>query len=77
MKEFGQPRRVVIDMKSRTVRLVLSPKNEHTSQARLRVEQPAQFGGDYAPKERFVREREAWTIPLLMKQRMVELINKR
>ena len=59
--------------KTHAVRLELSPKNQFTSQARLRVEQPAKVSGSYQPRQSFAKERDAFTIPLSKRMTQVEL----
>src|SRR5215216_2375364 len=48
------------------VRITLSPANAFTPNARLRVQQPAKLPGVgiYVPRQKFVNERDAFTIPL-------------
>jgi len=64
--------------KTHEVRLELSPRNPFTPQARLRIEQPAKISGigTYHPREPFVNERDAFTIPLKNGPTRVELSEK-
>jgi hypothetical protein len=57
------------------VRVELSPSDQFTSQARLRIEQPAKISGvgTYHPREQLVNERDAFTIPLKNKPVRIEL----
>jgi len=65
--------------KTRAVRLELSPQDQFTPRARLRIEQPAKISGvaTYHPRESFVNERDAFTIPLKTKPTWVELSESR
>jgi hypothetical protein len=66
---------VEFNAKTHAVRLELSPQTQFTSQARLRIEQPAKISGigTYHPRESFANERDAFTIPLKNKSVWVEL----
>ncbi len=64
---------VEFNAKTRAVRLELSPQTQFTSQARLRIEQPAKISGPYNPREHFTNERDAFTIPLHEKATWIEL----
>ena len=65
--DAGTFERVMINTRSNVVRVTLSPADPFTSQARLRIQQPAKIDsvGTYAPPRRkFLFERDAFTIPL-------------
>jgi hypothetical protein len=61
------------------VRVTLSQADRFTRNARLRLQQPAQIAsvGAYAPRESFVNERDAFTIPLGRSTTTIELATKR
>src|SRR5690349_6278387 len=66
---------VEINTKTNVVRLSISPANAFTPNARLRVQQPAKLAqiGTYAPRQKFVNERDAFTIPLRSSITSIEL----
>ena len=55
-----------VNSKTHAVRVGLSPSTQSTSQARLRIEQPAKVQGigTYRPAEKLTAERDAFTVPL-------------
>jgi len=65
--------RVSINTRSNVVRITLSPAGAFTPNARLRIQQPAKFG-TYAPRQKFVNERDAFTIPLKGSPISIELV---
>ena len=73
--DAGKFEGVEYNAKTHAVRLELSPQTRFTPQARLRIEQPAKISGigTYHPRETFVNERDAFTIPLKAKSTWVEL----
>ena len=56
---------VMVNRRSDVVRVTLSPADPFTSQARLRIQQPAKIDsvGTYAARRKFLFERDAFTIP--------------
>ena len=70
---------VAINAKSKVVRVTLSPADEFTPNARLRVQQPAKIAGvgTYAPRHGFVDERDAFTIPLGPSTTTIEFLPSR
>lgn len=64
--DAGTFERVAINTRSNLVRVTLSRADQFTPNARLRVQQPAKIEpvGSYAPRRKFVNERDAFTIPL-------------
>ena len=64
--DAGTVEEVAINTRTNVVRVSLSPTTAFTPNARLRVQQPAKVAnvGTYAPREKFVSERDAFTIPL-------------
>ena len=63
--DAGTFERVSVNTRSQVVRITLSPADAFTPNARLRVQQPAKVSvGTYAPRQKFVNERDAFTIPL-------------
>ncbi len=66
---------VAINTKSNVVRVTLSRADAFTPNARLRVQQPSRFikHGPYVPRQNFVNERDAFTIPLSGSTTMIEL----
>ncbi|HET8782661.1 MAG TPA: DUF5695 domain-containing protein [Pyrinomonadaceae bacterium] len=67
---------VAINTKSKLVRVTLSRSDAFTPNARLRVQQPAKITslGTYAPRQKFVNERDAFTIPLGPSPTTIELV---
>lgn len=69
-----------IDVNRRTgiVRVGLSPATAHTSEARLRVEQPVNITGvgRYGPRQKLVVEREAYKVPLTANITWIDLSGK-
>jgi hypothetical protein len=74
--DAGTFERVAIDKRSRLVRITLSRADRFTPNARLRVQQPARRTGvgTYAPRQKFVNERDAFTIPLSKSTITIELV---
>jgi hypothetical protein len=64
--DAGTFERIAINERSDLVRVTLSRADRFTPNARLRVQQPARSAqvGRYAPRRKFVNERDAFTIPL-------------
>lgn len=73
--EAGTFDSVEVNTKAGTVRVGLSPSDQFTTAARLRVEQPAKVNGvgKFAPSENFQLERDAYTVPLGTSTTSVEL----
>ncbi len=69
---------VAINTKSNVVRVTLSRADEFTPNARLRVQQPAKLTnvGAYEPRQKFVNERDAFTIPLSRSTTVIDLAAK-
>ena len=67
---------VAINTRSNVVRVSFSPATIFTPKARLRIQQPAKHAsiGDYAPRNKFVNERDAFTIPLGPSRTSIELV---
>lgn len=68
---------IAIDKRSGVVRVTFSRSDRYTPNARLRIQQPARIAavGIYAPRQRFVNERDAFTIPLGRSTKMIELVS--
>ena len=77
--DAGPFERVSINTQSNVVRVTLSPADKFTPDARLRVQQPAKLPevGAYAPRQKFVNERDAFTIPLKGSPITIELSHKK
>ncbi|HEX5604260.1 MAG TPA: DUF5695 domain-containing protein, partial [Pyrinomonadaceae bacterium] len=71
--DAGTFERVAINTRSNIVRVTLSRADRFTPNARLRI---ASVGG-YAPRGSFVKERDAFTIPLGRSTTTIELATKR
>ena len=73
--DAGTFERVAINTRSNLVRVTLSRADRFTPNARIRVQQPARLSrvGTYTPRQKFVSEREAFTIPLGPSTTTVEL----
>jgi uncharacterized protein DUF5695 len=67
--------RIDVNKRNGTVRVSLSPVTAQTSEARLRVEQPAKLAGigKYEPREKLVIERDSYKVPLTSKVTWIEL----
>jgi hypothetical protein len=76
--ESGRFDRVEFNTKTRTVRVGLSPADQFTSTARLRIEQPAKIisTGEYRPTTALRSERGAFVVPLTSETAWVELNDK-
>ena len=76
--DAGTFERVAVNTRSNVVRITLSRADRFTLNARLRVRQPAGIAsiGLYAPRQNFVNERDAFTIPLRSSATTVELATK-
>jgi hypothetical protein len=76
--DAGTFERIAINTKSNIVRVTLARADRFTPNARLRLRQPARIAsiGTYAPTGKFVRERDAFTIPLRRSAMMIELNHK-
>jgi hypothetical protein len=70
---------VEVNTRTHAVRAGLARATRHTPLARLRVEQPSKVAGvgDYRPQRRFVKERDAYTIPLSGGTTWIELVDGR
>ena len=77
--DAGTFERVAINTRSNVVRITLSPADEFTPNARLRVEQPAKLSsvGTYAPRRKFVNAHDAFTIPLGRSSISIEISHKK
>jgi hypothetical protein len=77
--DAGTFEEVAIDTRTNVVRVSLSPANVFTPNARLRVQQPAKVTqiGTFAPREKFVNEGDAFTIPLRSSTTSVELVRSK
>jgi hypothetical protein len=77
--DAGTFERIAINTKSNVVRVTLSRADAFTPNARLRVQRPAKTmqSGDYVPRQNFVKEREAFTIPLGPSTMTIELVHVR
>ena len=73
--DAGTFERIAVNSKSGVVRVTLSPADRFTPNARMRVQQPARVAhiGTYAPRQNFINEREAFTIPLGRSTTTIEL----
>jgi hypothetical protein len=67
-----------VEMSGHTVTLTLAPADAFTADARLCIEQPASISsvGTFAPTGSFVKERDAYTIPLGAEETKVSLLGK-
>lgn len=70
--DAGTFEEVAINTRTNVVRVTLSPADAFTPNARLRIEQPAK-SGMYVPRQKFVNERDAFTIPLRRSSTTIEL----
>ena len=77
--DAGTLERVAINTRSNVVRITLSPADAYTPNARLRVQQPAKLLSieTYAPRQKFVNERDAFTIPLGRSPITIEISHKK
>ena len=68
---------VAINTRSNVVRVTLARADQFTPNARLRVQQPAKIErvGTYGPRQKFVNERDAFTIPLGRSTIVIELVS--
>ncbi|HEU4933619.1 MAG TPA: DUF5695 domain-containing protein [Pyrinomonadaceae bacterium] len=71
--DAGTFEQVGINTRTNVVRVSLSPANGFTPNARLRVQQPAKVTGVFAPRRKFVNQRDAFTIPLRSSVTSIEL----
>ncbi len=71
--DAGEFSGVEFNTKTKAVRLEFPAETSSTTQARLRIEQPAKISAAYHPQESFTNERDAFTIPLKNKAMTVEL----
>ncbi len=76
--DSGAFERIEVNKRTNVVRVALSPATQYTSDARLRVEQPAQLTGigKYSPRKQFVIERDAYKVPLTANITTLELLAK-
>jgi hypothetical protein len=74
--DAGTFEKISINTRTRVVRVTLSAADAFTPNARLRVQQPATIAGvgAYSPRQNFVIERGAFTIPLRRSTTVVELV---
>ena len=77
--DAGTFERVAINTRSKSVRVTLSRADTFTPNARLRIQQPAQIRGvgTYTPRQNFVNERDAFTIPLGRSTTVIDLFPQR
>jgi len=77
--DAGTFEKIAINPKSRIVRVTLSRADPFTPHARLRIQQPARLAGigTFAPRQNFVNERDAFTIPLGSSTTVLELASNR
>ena len=70
--------RIDVNKRNGTVRVGLSPATAHTSEARLRIEQPAKIAGvgKYAPGDKCAFERDAFRVPLTANLTWIDLTDK-
>ena len=70
--------RIDVNKRNGSVRVGLTPATAQTSEARLRVEQPARIAGvgKYEPREKLVVERDTYKVPLTTNIRWVEFSSK-
>jgi hypothetical protein len=73
--DAGTFERIAINTRSHIVRITLARADRFTPNARLRVQQPARIAGigTYTPSQRFINERDAFTIPLGRSTTVVDL----
>ena len=76
--DAGTFERIAINTRSKNVRVTLSAADHFTPNARLRVRQPARMAPveAYSPRQNFVNERDAFTIPLGQSTTVIELVGK-
>jgi hypothetical protein len=76
--DAGQFERVEYDSSTHAVDVTLSPADDYTKEARLRIEQPATVSGigSYAVSSGFTKERDATVIPLGLESTTVNLTPK-
>jgi hypothetical protein len=75
--DAGSFESVEVNTKTHAVRVGLSPATPFTTQARLRVAQPAKIAGVglYHPQSPFTKERDAYPIPLNRTTTWIELVD--
>ena len=76
--DAGTFEQVAINLRSHVVRITISAANEHTANARLRIQQPAKIPsvGTFSPGAKFSFERDAFTIPLNGAATVVDLVDR-
>jgi Family of unknown function (DUF5695) len=76
--DAGTFERVSLNTRTNAVRIVLSQSDSFTTQARLRVQQPARIASvrTYTPRTKLLNERDAFTIPLRRTTTSIELSAK-
>ena len=76
--DSGTFQRIDVNRRTGAVRVSLSPATQYTSEARLRIEQPAQIMGvgKYTPRKQFVIERGAYKVPLTANVATLDLVAK-
>ncbi len=75
--DAGNFESVEVNTRTNVVRVGLSAATPYTSQARLRLEQPAKITGvgTYHPRQQLKSEREAFTIPLRKGITLIDLVD--
>jgi hypothetical protein len=73
--DAGQFQQVEYDTQTGEVRVTLAPADSYTTDARLRVEQPAQPAGTYSTVGSYSVERDAYVVPLSGSATVVDLSN--
>lgn len=70
---------VLVNRRTKAVRITLSPRDPFTPDARLRIQQPANLPsiGTYTLRQKFLTEREAFTIPLKDTTTIIDLVSSR
>ncbi len=73
--DSGKFETVELNTRTGLVRITLSPANEHTNHARLRIEQPGKVAGvkNYLPRVKLAQERGAYVVPLRKAVTRIEL----
>jgi Family of unknown function (DUF5695) len=76
--DAGNFQSVELNAHTGSVRVGLAPANQHTSSARLRIEQPVKLKdvGEFHPAAAFKLEREDYVVPLVPRETWIELISK-
>jgi hypothetical protein len=76
--DAGQFESVAVNTRNHSVRVSLAAQTASTTQARLRVEQPAKIAGvgSYHPRQSFKQERYMYSIPLKPSVTWLDLVDK-